>query len=456
MSPEQVTGASDVDERSDIYSLGAVAYVMLTGREPFRGETAAATIYRRLVEDPVPPESLVPSVPAELSSIVKKCMSRDRSQRWPDARTLGEALERINAADKLPEVARDLPSFAPYAVLWVASWAGFAFLTVHQPNETFLLLLVALIVPAGLVFHLWSGAGRGMRFGELARVALWPPEWWGMWWPRSLRRPSDLWPRLPWYARALRIIISASCPALLLLILWGESWAAVAEWTLFAGCAIAVAAAFAVMRRKGLASDQSMRLLLGPSLASSSWKEPALDGLLLPVSGIVREPTPDVPSDHVRAIREMLALLPAAWHASGARVSSALKHVMSAIEAADRELAALARDAGPGEAHRLTAQLESLDDGNTRDTGERRELRDLVRHQLDLVHRMQSRREIVVRDRTHLLELLKALWVLVRSAGDSRAGSQPSPGKVDALCEEIERVTIRPIADAAGTFGPME
>ncbi|MEO8195075.1 MAG: serine/threonine-protein kinase, partial [Gemmatimonadales bacterium] len=97
MSPEQVTGASDIDERSDIYSLGAVAYVMLTGREPFRGETAAATIYRRLVEDATPVDALVSSIPADLSAIVRKCMERERENRWTDARSLKEALNGILA-----------------------------------------------------------------------------------------------------------------------------------------------------------------------------------------------------------------------------------------------------------------------------------------------------------------------------------------------------------------------
>ena len=65
-----------------------------------------------------------------------------------------------------------------------------------------LLVLIALLVPAGLALQLWNVAGDGMSLRELTRIAFWPPEWWGMWWPRRLRRPSDLWRRLPWPASA--------------------------------------------------------------------------------------------------------------------------------------------------------------------------------------------------------------------------------------------------------------
>ena len=218
MSPEQVMGTSDIDERADIYSLGAVAYVMLTGREPFRAESAAATAYRRLVEDATPPELIVSSIPPDLSAVVRKCMARERTERWPNAKALTEALENILAADRLPNVIRDLRSFGPYALLWAIGWAGFAFFA-RSGSERTLLTLVALIAPIGLVLHLWNGAGRGIRFVELARIALWPPEWWSMWWPSGLRRQSDLWRRLPFVAKAVRVGISASLPALVLLIL---------------------------------------------------------------------------------------------------------------------------------------------------------------------------------------------------------------------------------------------
>jgi serine/threonine-protein kinase len=445
MSPEQVMGTSDIDERADIYSLGAVAYVMLTGREPFKAESAAATAYRRLVEDAIPPELIVSSIPPDLSAVVRKCMARERTERWANAKALKEALENILAADRLPSVTRDLRSFGPYALLWVIGWAGFAFIA-PSANQRTLLTLVALIAPIGLVLHLWNGAGRGIRFTELARIALWPPEWWSMWWPRALRRQSDLWNRLPFVAKAVRIGISASLPALLLLILirgklsadmnvFFESWVETAEWAIILAGWFVVALGFVWAKRTGFTLHQSVRLLLGPTLTSPGWKDPALMRLLSPASGKVRAPVGDKPSDYLRAIRELAPHL----ENHGLHVTAAAESVLLAIDQCDSELAELARDAGPDEANRLSTQLEALESGGAGDTQERKELRDLVRHQLDLVRRMQGRREIVQRQRSHLVDLLKALWGAIRDVGESRDGGPDGAQRIDALCGEIRR-----------------
>lgn len=449
MSPEQVTG-SDVDQRSDIYSLGAVAYVMLTGREPFPGDNPGGSVYRRVVQDAIPMETLVPSIPSDLSAVVRKCMARDRDDRWGDARLLKEALTSLIAVDRLPDAVRDLPSFGPYAFIWAAGWAGLAFLTQRSGTERALLMLVALIVPIGLILHLWNGAGREMKFVDLVRIALWPPEWWGMWWPRALRRPSDLWNRLPWMAKSVRVLLIASVPALLLLILLRARMSLntgaryqisfeIAEWAVFMVGTLSVASGIVWARGTGLSLDQSLRLLLGPTLASPGWNEPALKQLLTPESGNVREPDRDSASDYLRAIREMLSMMPPTGRDAGLRSVSTAESLLKTIELRDNEAATLSRDAGPREADRLIAQLDTLETDASSNTGERAEFRDLIRHQLDLVRRMQSRREIVLRERAHFVDLLRALWTVVRAAGDDREGDGGAVDRLDALCAEILR-----------------
>jgi len=443
MSPEQVTGASDVDERSDVYSLGAVAYLMLTGRAPFLNDSIGGAVYRRLVEDPAPPKSIAPAIPADLSAVLAKCMAREREARWQSARSLKVALESVLAADRLPETVRDLPSFGPYAVLWAITWSAFALLTNRRAGERALLLLVALIVPVGLVLHLKNGAARGMRFTELVRVAAWPPEWWGMWWPRGLRRPSDIWDRLPWIAKGVRILLLALCPGLLALVLLRgriagyDKWVGFGEWAIFIGGSVALALAFLWARRNGLATDQSAHLLLGPTLPSSGWNDPAVIQLLAPASGSIRPPIGDAPSDYLRAIRELLPLLERADEDAAAQTAAVADRALRAIDQSDRELASISKDASPDEANRLAMQLESLDGAGGADPDDRAELRELVKHQLALVRRMQARRDMLLGERSHVVDLLRTLWTLARATGDSGSGDTSTIERLRAACAQI-------------------
>jgi hypothetical protein len=267
-----------------------------------------------------------------------------------------------------------------------------------------------------------------------------------MWWPRALRRPNDIWDRLPLLAKAVRVLLVALVPALLLLVFLRvritrsvgagyPGWVDTAEWTVFIAGAIALAAGMFWTRRKGLALDQSLRMLLGPTLTSGGWEEPAITRLLAPASGKVRQPDADSPADYVRAIREALRLAPAVAE-TGDRAIDAAESLRKSIEKRDHELAALARDAGPGEADRLATKLDALK-SDAIDAGEQAELRELVRNQLEVVRRMQGRREIVLRDRAHLLDLMRALWTAVRAIGENTGADAAAVERLAALCEEI-------------------
>ena len=92
MSPEQAKGGHKLDARSDIYSLGAVAYFLLTGRPPFRanGSTAVLIAHAR---DPVePPSQVRPGIPQDLERVVLRCLAKPPDQRFPDAEALEQAL----------------------------------------------------------------------------------------------------------------------------------------------------------------------------------------------------------------------------------------------------------------------------------------------------------------------------------------------------------------------------
>jgi eukaryotic-like serine/threonine-protein kinase len=95
MAPEQARGeVRSVDRRSDVYSLGATLYELLTGEVPFAAPTVAATVHRLLHDEPKPPRAIVPQLPVDLETITLKCLHKDPDRRYVTARALGEDLGR--------------------------------------------------------------------------------------------------------------------------------------------------------------------------------------------------------------------------------------------------------------------------------------------------------------------------------------------------------------------------
>ena len=91
MSPEQATGG-EVDGRSDVYSLGAVAFFLLTGRPPF-ADGGSIEILIAVARDPAPaPSQVRPGLPEDLDRIVLRCLAKSPGERFPDVRSLELAL----------------------------------------------------------------------------------------------------------------------------------------------------------------------------------------------------------------------------------------------------------------------------------------------------------------------------------------------------------------------------
>jgi hypothetical protein len=92
MSPEQATRRQELDERSDIYSLGAVAYYLLTGRPPFDGDDGIAVMIAHARDPVVPPSRVRPSIPEDLERVVLRCLAKHAAERFADAASLERAL----------------------------------------------------------------------------------------------------------------------------------------------------------------------------------------------------------------------------------------------------------------------------------------------------------------------------------------------------------------------------
>ena len=104
MSPEQAEGAAGVDQRTDVWAMGAILYKALTGVEAFAGATMAATLVALAIKEPKPIEDIAPHVPPEMIAVVRRCLNKDPNGRYQSARELADALAPFeHLAGTLPQ-----------------------------------------------------------------------------------------------------------------------------------------------------------------------------------------------------------------------------------------------------------------------------------------------------------------------------------------------------------------
>jgi WD40 repeat protein/serine/threonine protein kinase len=135
MAPEQARGnASEISPATDVYSLGAMLYELLTGRPPFQGATPLDTLMLAARQDPISIYLLAPRVPRDLNTICLKCLEKDPAKRYPSAAELAADLGRF--LRKEPIHAKPL-SVVGHGIRWMRR---------HQALAASLAAVVVLIV----------------------------------------------------------------------------------------------------------------------------------------------------------------------------------------------------------------------------------------------------------------------------------------------------------------------
>ena len=152
MSPEQASGESDIDGRSDLYSLACVLYEMLGGQAPFTGPTAAAITRQHLIADPPPITNLRPAVPAAVVDALQRALSKSPADRFNPVAQFGAAI-------------------APGAVAGGAPSAA-----VKRPRAPLVIAVGVAVVAVAAAFALWNrmASPRGAGSPASSSIAVLP------------------------------------------------------------------------------------------------------------------------------------------------------------------------------------------------------------------------------------------------------------------------------------------
>lgn len=466
MSPEQASGSAAIDGRSDLYSLGVVGYAMLAGRLPFDGASSADVLTRHLTQEPPSLRSFAPEVADSTVRAIERCLAKDPGARWPDGRSLHREIGGAEES-RQPDDLEAVRGFGVVALLllpfvWVAGSGPAA--GIGDPDSPKILAIMIAFLALAHLFAIVRLRIEGVSTAVSARALYTEPAWWPLWFPRRLRRPGNVWDRLPLSVRTARWWYAA----LVLLALYMINWvmrlegrpprdADLREMFSVLSAVVAMWIALVVharydLGRKGLIGGDAQRVAFGaPPSRAAFWKRPHVAAILAP-SVDPERPGRDAPHDLLQSIRRDADDLSGPLRPLGAQAAAAGRQLLASIEDADREIRSLARSIEPGEEARLAEKIGALQDD------EHAPLRELLEKQLELIRALEERIEEAEARRIRRIEMLKMLALHLATLRTRATPEAPEvhrlTDEVRGLCDEIARQAggiERAIPDAAQT-----
>ena len=171
MSPEQAAGDPDVDHRADVYSLGCMAYELLTGQSPFQGRTPARMLAAHMTETPRAISELRPDAPAGLEQLVMRCLEKDPASRPQSGHEIAQSLDALTSTgiSAIPAGMLGAPgslskSLAAYgaALFIVAIVARASVIALGLPDWAFWGAVIVMLFGLPVILFTWF-VGRTMR-----------------------------------------------------------------------------------------------------------------------------------------------------------------------------------------------------------------------------------------------------------------------------------------------------
>lgn len=294
-------GRPDVGPRSDLYSLGVVAFEMVSGQRPFRAETALDALTQRLMHAAPPLRSIAADVSPDLAAAIHRCLEKEPEHRWADATSLREALLPSDDEVEEPQLVRILRTM----------------LTIVLPLAVLLRLYLALVGAlhpgSGVIGRVGAvlggmGAGTllvaivltirlralGLDARTIVRGVFEQPRWSRSWYPRRLRRRGDVWDRLPRdyresraYRGLFRIVMFTVLLPLWFILTWEGRFPTAQIAVAFAALG-GLALLFALRRRAVKSTSErlkvskldALKILNMPTWRASAWRKPPAAALL--------------------------------------------------------------------------------------------------------------------------------------------------------------------------------